>query len=247
MLRPFAVEPLLLDSDLRGLFVFHDHSCYNPPMVSQRVDMRFYLPDYTRSGGVLGTTEVTGDIIVRCKVCGVTGILPYNKRLTYQPVGIGVYSPDLSDLSDFEQAGTARLAWDAVRIAVLENGLTGIEFHPPVHFKLCTKKKGGAETLAACVNKWKYHVIHVTGRDGSIARTSGVKLVKQCTACGWEEWTQPKRGIFVEEKQWDVSDFFYVHEFGGVLMTQRAVDVFDHERFSNFRAIPAGEYRPPSW
>lgn len=189
----------------------------------------------------LGVSEEhQGCIIVRCAHCGVIGVLPH--RIGGK-VDLEIEIKDVAYLDDIEQAFTKLLVSKKYRDAVMSHGLTGIEFYPPLGYRLKTKKKGAEEMIIKCRDHFQFQAIHVTGRGGSIAKTSGVRLRKSCEKCGWEEWTLPENGIYVDEKQWDGTDFFYVDEFGSMLMSQRAVDALSQAQLSNFAAQPAEEYR----
>lgn len=189
----------------------------------------------------LDTTEAhPGCVIVKCADCGVTGIMPHRKGGKV-PIELAIY--DVTYLDDIEQAFTTLLASKKFQESASSNYLTGIEFYQPLGYQLRTKKKGADEMIRKCRDEFQFQAIHVTGRGGSIAKTSHVKLRESCQKCGWEEWSLPETGIYVDENQWDRSDFFYVDEFGAMLMSQKAVDALSEANLSNFGAQPTEDYR----
>ena len=189
------------------------------------------------------TERHRGCIIVNCSVCGVRGVMPLIKSGKL-PVEIKVKC--VAYLDDIEQAFTIFLASRRVQDAVKSNGLTGLEFYPPVGFVRGTREEGVDEMIRKCREELQYQVMHVTGRGGSIAKTSGAGLEDWCLTCGWESWFPPKNGIYVDERQWDGSDFFRVDEFNPMLISERAVQALTDARLSNFYALPAEEFRPPT-
>lgn len=206
--------------------------------------MKFYLLDRPpRSDGRVpldASDEYPGCIIVNCKSCGVTGALPHGKGGKVQ---IEIVINDVAYLDDIEQAFTTLLVSNRFREYSASRHLTGIEFYEPVGYQCRTKMAGSDEMIRRCRQEYKFNAIHVTGCGGSIATTSNVRLQKACPACGWEEWTLPENGIFVDQQQWDGSDFFYVDEFGAMLMSQNAVNALREANLSNFGAQSAEDYR----
>jgi len=142
-------------------------------------------------------------------------------------------------------AGTVPLASRRFRDAVADVGLTGIEFYPVIGYQLRHDNKMFKDTLRRIRDDADYQVIHVTGRGGSIAKTSGIQLVKSCDACGWVEWSMPEDGIHVDESQWDGSDFIHVKEYGDFFMSQRAVDALSRAGLNNFGYKPIEEIKNP--
>lgn len=184
--------------------------------------------------------ENLGCVVIRCAHCGVVGAVPHLKGGKV-PLEIGIY--DVCYLDDIEQPFTRLVVSKKFRDAVAGNRLTGIEFYQPVGYVIKTTKKGADEMIRKCRDEFQFEAIHVTGRGGSIAQTSNVKLSNSCEKCGWEEWTLPENGIYVDQKQWDRSDFFYVDEFGAMLMSQKAVGALSEAKLSSFGASPAEDFR----
>lgn len=187
------------------------------------------------------TDENLGCVLVNCPACGTQGIMP--KQLSpWVPIEIRVQS--LGYLDDIEQAFSTLLVSQKFRDAVVAAGLVGMEFKSPVGFTSKIKKPSYQKVVEEARDVLRLEAIWVTGRGGSVAETSGVRLQKSCDDCGWHAWTLPERGYHIDEEQWDGSDFFYVEESGALFMTQRAVDVLEAAGLSNFGASPAEDYRP---
>jgi len=92
---------------------------------------------------------------------------------------------------------------------------------------------------------WELKII---GKGGNIHPDSGIsiKIKRICDACGAEKISIRGRGIIVDEKQWDGSDFFFVTEFPGMrLVTERVKDFIIGERLTNCKLIPSEEIHFP--
>ena len=190
----------------------------------------------------LGTSKANrGHVVINCNVCGTRGILP-KSRTPQMPVEITIL--DTGNLEDIEQASTTLLFSKKARSVLRDQALSGIAFCPPIGYILSRQGKEMDTMLEQCQNVFDYQVTFITGRGGSIAQSSDVKLIKSCDACGWKEWSQPKEGIRVDERQWDGSDFFFVDEYGGPLLSGIAVRALHAADLSNFGAIPAIDFRP---
>jgi len=182
-----------------------------------------------------------GCVLVNCESCDTHGVWPKNKA---DRVDIEVVIRDVAHLDDIEQAFTTLLGSQTVQEVVNHNNLTGMEFYSPLGYSIDTTKQGAEQMVAQCRDELRFQVMHVVGRGGSIAESSDVHLAKSCSLCGWEEWSQPENGIIVDESQWDGSDFFYVNEFGAMLMSERAVDILPSARLCNYGDSPAEEFQP---
>src|SRR2546429_1657216 len=105
--------------------------------------MEFYLLDRSsqREWRIpLQTTQrYPGYVVVNCKVCGTTGIVPQSKS-GLMPVEIAIQGVGL--LQDIEQAGTTLLASKKMQDLVTRHGLSGMDFYAPVGYQIVTKKKG---------------------------------------------------------------------------------------------------------
>jgi len=222
-----------------------DYLAFRPRNIVRGKKMEFYLLDRLpgKDGRVpLSTTEEhSGDIVVDCASCGTRGILP---KCMCGKLPVDILVKDVGFLEDIEQAATVLLASRKFRQAVASAGLTGIEFYPPLGYRSPSKNQEFRRMIRRCREELQYAVIDVTGRGGSVALTSGLELRKSCDVCGWREWTLPEEGFYVDERQWDGSDFFHVEEYGPFFMTQRAVDVLSGAGLSNFGAELATECRP---
>lgn len=207
--------------------------------------MRFYLLDRSprqHSRIPLSTSDgFPGCVLVNCEECGTRGVFPPTKS---GKLDIGIVIRDVAPLDDIEQAFTTLLGSTAVQQAVEHNRLTGIVFYPPLKYSLGTKKRGAEQMILQCRDEFQFQVMHVVGRGGSIAESSNVQRTKSCSVCGWEEWSLPENGIIVDESLWDGTDFFYVDEFGAMLMSQKAVDVLRSVELSNYGDSPADKFQP---
>jgi len=208
--------------------------------------MNFYMLNRPATHGKVPLTTTDRNVgakIIDCPVCGTRGMIGKNK-LGRVPVEIVI--KDVADeLDDIEQASTVLLASRKFREAVARVRLTGMEFYPPVGYECTGSNKQFQRTLRLCREEKAFEVMHVTGSGGSVAEASGLELLKSCDACGWTEWSLPKDGFYVDESQWDGSDFFHVKEYGPFFMTQRAVDSLWRAGLSNFGARDIAEYRSP--
>lgn len=72
----------------------------------------------------------------------------------------------------------------------------------------------------------KLYELRITGRAGHVHRSSGVRITKKCSYCGLVEYSDWKRGVIIDETQWDGSDFSTTIEFPAIIMvTERVKDV----------------------
>lgn len=188
--------------------------------------------------------EHPGCVLVDCEACGTHGVLPKSKT---DRMDIEIVIRDVAYVDDIEQTFTTLLGSTVVQRVVEKNHLTGMEFYPPIGYLLGTKKQGAEQMIPLCRDEIQFQVMHVVGRGGSIAESSNGRLVKSCSVCGWEEWSQPENGIIVDRSQWDGSDFFYVDEFGAMLMSERAVAVLRSAELSNYTDSPADKFQPASY
>lgn len=204
--------------------------------------MKFFLLEHGPRGADKVPLSVDrphrGCVRVACDECGTTGVKPAR-------VDVAIKVVDVGPLQDLEQVFTTLLVSQRVRMAIREGGLTGGDCRPVLYFKPASKQDGITEVVRQCQEDFRYEAFWAAGSGGSIADSSNVHLVKKCDACGWEEWSLPEEGVFIDEAQWDGSDFFQVKELPGpVFMTERAVGVLAGAGLSNFQAKPAEEHRP---
>jgi hypothetical protein len=194
----------------------------------------------------LETTDAhPGCVIVNCAACGTRGIEPHS---TCGRIPVELLVRDAAYVDDIEQASTTLLFSRTFRDAVTAAGLTGIEFYDPVGYKLKRDTPKFQEVLRQIREEFQFQVGHVTGSGGSIARSSSVRLCESCDVCGWRAWTLPEKGFHIDPAQWDGADFFRVLEYAPFFMSERAVQVLQAAKLSNFGAIPADEFRlPPNY
>ena len=182
-----------------------------------------------------------GCVLFNCPVCETQGVWP---KARSERTDIEIRIRDVGVLEDIEQVFTSFIVSKKFVRACQSAKLSGIEFYRPLRYLVDTNRSGADELVLRCQNEMKYRAIDITGRGGSIAQTSNLKLLKACTACGWEEWSSPQNGIFIDEQQWDGSDFFFVNEIDMILMTDQAVRILNNAKLSNFGTQPAEDYRP---
>lgn len=191
-----------------------------------------------RGAGRLDTSDrYPGVLIVWCDVCGVKGMMR-DRTVTCRPTGLDVTAPGkLDDIVKLCVGGIAlsEHVWQCVRAA----SLTGMKPRKP---KEVVSKKRFRAWLATRqrVHDMGFQIGDVTGRGGSIAESSHVKVIESCSACGWIGYSKPRGRLRIDECQWDGSDFFRVDEYDPVLFTDRAAHALAKARLSNFLAEPAG-------
>jgi len=208
--------------------------------------MNFYemIPTPRRDAKILlGTTDLyPGYRIINCPVCGTRGLLPHS---LCGKIPVELLVREAGYLDDIEQASTTMLFSKKVRDAVTSAELTGIEFYDPVGYRLKRDTPKFEQTLRQARDELQLKVIDVTGKGGSVAKSSEIRSLKSCNVCGWKAWTLPAHGFHVDEAQWDGTDFFQVTEFAPFFMSERAVNVLASAGLSNFGASRAEDYKLP--
>lgn len=69
--------------------------------------------------------------------------------------------------------------------------------------------------------------VWVIGFGGSMVKVNNFILFKVCDYCGWDEWMILFNGIYVDENEWDGSDFFWGVEYYLIFMIECVVCVFE--------------------
>jgi Protein of unknown function (Gmx_para_CXXCG) len=93
----------------------------------------------------------------------------------------------------------------------------------------------GRGSESALPKLWEFVV---TGRGGPAHKASGIRKLRQCSACGLVEYSAFKAGIVVDASTYDGSDFFSVTEYPRyVLVSERAKKVIEDSRLTNVSFI----------
>ena len=131
------------------------------------------------------------------------------------------------------------LITDWVRELFQQVGLTGFEIRPVVVEQV---KRLGKRSLEEIPRLWE---LVVTGKGGDARPKSGIQIVYRCEACGFVDYSS-YNGFFVDEDQWDGSDFFTVNGYPKhMLVTERIKDLIVTHRLTNCTLIPAEAVRWP--
>jgi len=79
----------------------------------------------------------------------------------------------------------------------------------------------------------------VTGKGGDAHPKSCIRLKYECAACGAKEYTDFKKGLFIDEAQWDGSDFFTVWPLPKfIIVTERVKNFILEYKLSNCKLTP---------
>lgn len=204
--------------------------------------MKFFMLDYVfredDSFPLKVDLTCPGGIRIDCPTCGTIALMP-------APVDIRVKVVDVAPLQDLEQVLSTLLVSRKFRDAVANADLLGASFRPVLDFLPSSKKAGVSKMIDLCKNEFAFQAIWADPNGASIEHSNGVRCIKRCTECGWEEWSLPTRPLDLDSSQWHGADFFQIRELPGpVFMTERAMEVLSAAGLSNFCAKPAEEYRP---
>lgn len=213
-------------------------------MKKSRYSNQYYLfsSKIKKGAAWIGTSDrYPGYDIVDCSVCGTQGIRPFPIR-AYRPVELSVNKPGLCD--DIQSAIGVLVVSKKFKDAVRKAKLRGIVFRKPKNVVLKRSGTKWSRTREDVIHKTEHWIGHIVGDGGSIAKQCGLKKKMDCPACGWEDWTVPRRKITVDLKQWDGSDFFRVHEYQPIMFSPRARDVLGKAGLSNFESMPISR---PYW
>jgi hypothetical protein len=111
-----------------------------------------------------------------------------------------------------------------------EAGFIGYRLKPVTVVKV---RNGSSKNIPAL---WE---LIAMGDGGEAGLKSGIKLRYECAACGLKRYTDFRNGLFVDEFQWDGSDFFTVLPLPKyILVTERVKDFIEKHNLLNCRLIP---------
>lgn len=114
-----------------------------------------------------------------------------------------------------------------------EAGFTGYTLKPVIVDKV---KRGNKNDIPLL---WEFIV---TGRGGDAHPKSGIKLKYECSACGDILYTGFGKGLFVDESQWDGSDFFIIWPLPKfIIVTERVKEFIEKHKLKNCKLIPTTE------
>ncbi len=114
-----------------------------------------------------------------------------------------------------------------------EAGFTGYTLKP------IGVDKVGRGSKYAVPPLWEFIVI---GNGGNAHPKSEIKLKYECTACGHKIYTDFGKGLFVDESQWDGSDFFTIWPLPKfIIVTERVKEFIEKNKLKNCRLIPTAD------
>lgn len=118
-----------------------------------------------------------------------------------------------------------------------ESRLSGFRVEP---VKLVQNKK--LEKIGN-VSLWEFIAL---GCGGNAHLSSGITLKTNCKACGLQIFSAFEKGIVIDEKKWDGSDFFSVIEYPKyVFCSERAKNIIENNMLTNIELIPSKELKWP--
>lgn len=119
---------------------------------------------------------------------------------------------------------------DEVAELFKEAGFTGYLLKPVILDKV---KKGNKEDAPPL---WELIII---GKGGTAHPKSEIRLKYRCDACDHEIYTGFGKGFFIDESQWDGSDFFTVWPLPKyIIVTERVKDLIKKYKLKNCELIP---------
>lgn len=131
------------------------------------------------------------------------------------------------------------LITDRVLGLFLQAGLTGFRVRPVVVERI---KRLGKRRLEEMPRLWE---IVVVGKGGDARPESGIRIIYRCETCGFTKYSS-YNGFFVDESQWDGSDFFTINGYPNhILVTERTKDLIIAYQLTNCALIPAEKVRWP--
>jgi hypothetical protein len=82
------------------------------------------------------------------------------------------------------------------------------------------------------------------GDGGEVQLKSWITTRYECPACGLKRYTDITHGLFVDEYQWDGSDFIKVLPVPKyIIVTERVKDFIEQRKFTNYKLIPTEKIR----
>ena len=82
----------------------------------------------------------------------------------------------------------------------------------------------------------------VIGKGGDAHPKSGIKIKYECKSCGLIEYTDFGKGLYVDEAQWDGSDFFTIWPLPKfILVTERVKNFVEENKLTNCIFTPIEE------
>jgi len=157
----------------------------------------------------------------------------------------GEYRSDLSVLLTQEPVQDIVWTWysdcliqDHVLDAFRSAGLTGFEIKP-VKARFRSKKK-------AHLTPPRLWELVVTGSAGLAPPESGVRVLEECSACGYVRYSkitdQSKR---ISPEQWDGTDFFHVKPSGYKFITDRVKKCIQTHKFRGSKFVRPEDIKNP--
>lgn len=148
-------------------------------------------------------------------------------RLT-KPLRLGAYMG--GHPSDFLWAGLSHVVCVSHRVveSLIEDAVTGWSIYNVEVFG----RKG--EPLPG------HHGFSVIGPECPLDRSRSQIVTKPPPAPGGKSY-QVYRGLYLDESQWDGSDFFVVRPFGGIVVTEKVYRLFKRAKVTNVRLTPLTE------
>lgn len=114
-----------------------------------------------------------------------------------------------------------------------ESGFLGYRLKPVTVVKV---RKGNRKEIPEL---WEFIAM---GGGGEADLKSGIRLRYECAVCDLKRYTNFRNGLFIDESQWDGSDFFTVRPLPKYIIVTERVKIFIEQRkLSNCRLIPTEE------
>jgi hypothetical protein len=116
--------------------------------------------------------------------------------------------------------------------------LSGFTVNPVDVSSISMRREGGSFPKL-----WEFVV---TGKGGRAHKSSGIRKLRECSACGLVEYSAFKNGIVVDVSTYDGSDFFTVTEYPAyVLVSERARATIENHRLTNVAFIESTKLEWP--
>jgi hypothetical protein len=118
--------------------------------------------------------------------------------------------------------------------------LSGFELRPVTVERVKRLRQGSQLSIPTLFE------LKVTGRAGHAHRSSGVRVFNRCDACGLVEYSSYKKGLIVDEAEWDGSDFVTVIGYPAMIMvTERVKEIIVTNELKPCTLTPSRKMRWP--
>ena len=118
---------------------------------------------------------------------------------------------------------------------------TGFNVRPVIIERINTKSRRNSEVMPKL-----WELVHF-GKGGDPLSVSGVRLIYKCPACGLQRYSSYSKGLQIDKKQWDGSDFFSVNSYPKlILVSERVKDFIITNNLNNCFLTPSEQMVWPS-